>query len=149
MRSVFAEALYYTPKGVMPQPMAIELQRKDVKVDKVQRAVDIFRNKLSAVIEDVSKSLAVRVMQGRMMLVKSNTAIEVISQTIVNSLKANSFASFLIDEPRVEKLWNNEDRWIYIPPRALCFIYLTNFSNCLITLFKFNVYPWNRKKRST
>ena len=119
MRSAFAEALYYTPKGVMPEPIAIELQRKDVKVDKVQRAVDIFRNNLSAIIEDVSKSLAVRVKQGRMMLVNPNTAIEVIHQTMVESLKANNFASFRIDEHRVEKLWNNEDRWIYIPPKVM------------------------------
>jgi hypothetical protein len=54
-----------------------------------------------------------------MMLVNYTTAIAVISQTIVDSLKANNFASFRIDEPRVEKLGNNEDRWIYIPPKVM------------------------------
>jgi hypothetical protein len=119
MRSVFAEALYYTPKGVMSEPITIDLRRMEVKVYEIQRVIDIFRKSLSDVIADASKLLAEKVKQGRMVLADFNIAKEAVYRVIEEDLKTRKTSSFRVDEPRVEKLANAEDRWIYIPPKVM------------------------------
>jgi len=39
MRSVFAEALYYTPRGVMSEPITIDIGRREVKVYEIQESL--------------------------------------------------------------------------------------------------------------
>jgi len=119
MRSVFAEALYYTPKGVMSESITINIGRKEIKVHEIQGVVDTFRKGLSDIIADVSKSLAEKVKQGRMILPSTNMTIEVVYRAIEEDLKTKQCASFRVDEPRVEKLEGVEDRWIYIPPKVM------------------------------
>jgi hypothetical protein len=119
MRSVFAEALYYTPKGVMPEPITIDTGRKEVKVYEIQRFIDTFRKGLSDVIADASRSLAERVKQGRMVLPSSYIAMEAVYRVIEEDLKTKQSTSFRVDEFRVEKLEGVEDRWIYIPPKIM------------------------------
>jgi hypothetical protein len=118
MRSVFAEALYYTPKGVMSEPITIDIGRREVKVHEIQGVIDTFRKGLSDVITDASKLLAEKVKQGRMILPSPNIAMEVIYRAIEEDLKTKQSASFRVDEPRVEKLREME-RWIYIPPKVM------------------------------
>jgi len=118
MRSVFAEALYYTPKGVMSEPITIDIGRREVKVHEIQGVIDTFRKGLSDVIVDASKLLAEKVKQGRMILPSPNIAMEVIYRAIEEDLKTRQIASFRIDEPRIEKLREME-RWIYIPPKVM------------------------------
>jgi hypothetical protein len=119
MRSVFAEALYYTPKGVMSEPITIDLRRMEVKVYEIQRVIDIFRKSLSDVIADASELLAEKVKQGRMVLADFNIAKKAVYRAIEEDLKTRGTASFRVDEPRVEKLADAEDRWIYIPPKVM------------------------------
>ena len=119
MRSVFAEALYYTPRGVMSEPITIDIGRKEVKVYEIHRIIDTFRKNLGDVIADASRLLAEKVKQGRMILPSTNMAIEVVYRVIEGDLKINKPASFRVDEPRVEKLEGVEDRWIYIPPKVM------------------------------
>jgi hypothetical protein len=119
MRSVFAEALYYTPKGVMSEPITIDLRRMEVKVYEIQRVIDIFRKSLSDVIADASELLAEKVKQGRMVLADFNIAKKAVYRAIEEDLKTRETASFRVDEPRVEKLADAEDRWIYIPPKVM------------------------------
>jgi hypothetical protein len=119
MEKVFAEALYYTPKGVMSEPIAIDIRRREVKDRKIQEVIDTFRMDLSNVIADASRSLAEKVKQGRMILPSINMAIKVVRRAIEEDLKTKQTASFRVDEPRVEKLENVEDRWIYIPPKIM------------------------------
>jgi hypothetical protein len=119
MRSVFAEALYYTPKGVMSEPITIDLRRMEVKVYEIQRVIDIFRKSLSDVIADASELLAEKVKQGRMVLADFNIAKKAVYRAIEEDLKTRETASFRVDEPRVEKLAGAEDRWIYIPPKVM------------------------------
>jgi hypothetical protein len=119
MRSVFAEALYYTPKGVMSEPITIDLRRMEVKVYEIQRVIDIFRKSLSDVIADASKLLAEKVKQGCMVLADFNIAKKAVYRAIEEDLKTRKTASFRVDEPRVEKLADAEDRWIYIPPKVM------------------------------
>jgi len=119
MRSVFAEALYYTPKGVMSEPITIGLRRMEVKVYEIQRVIDIFRKSLSDVIADASELLAEKVKQGRMVLADFNIAKKAVYRAIEEDLETRETASFRVDEPRVEKLADAEDRWIYIPPKVM------------------------------
>jgi hypothetical protein len=119
MRSVFAEALYYTPRGVMSEPITIDLRGREVKVYEIQRVIDTFRKSLSDVIADASRLLAERAKQGRMILASSNIAMEAVYRAIEEDLKMSQTASFRVNEPRVEKLVDEEDRWIYIPPKVM------------------------------
>ena len=123
MRSVFAEALYYTPRGVMPEPITIGIGRREVKVYEIHGVIDTFRKSLGDVIADASKSLAEKVKQGRMILPSTNMATEVVYRVIEGDLKTKQTASFRVDEFRVEKLVEKlegvEDRWIYIPPKVM------------------------------
>ena len=119
MRSVFAEALYYTPRGVMSEHITIDLRGREVKVYEIQRVIDTFRKSLSDVIADASRLLAERVKQGRMILASSNIAMEAVYRAIEEDLKMRQTASFRVNEPRVEKLMGVEDRWIYIPPKVM------------------------------
>jgi hypothetical protein len=119
MRSAFAEALYYTPKGVMSEPITIDFKRMEVKVYEIQRVIDIFRKSLSDVIADASKLLAEKAKQGRMVLADFNIAKKAVYRAIEEDLKTRKTASFRVDEPRVEKLADAEDRWIYIPPKVM------------------------------
>jgi hypothetical protein len=117
LRSVFAEALYYTPKGVMSEPITIDAGRKEVKIYEIQEASDTFRRGLRDVIADASKALADRAKQGRMVLPSSATAVEAVYKAIEEDLKKYRSASFRVDEPRIEKF--TEDRWIYIPAKVM------------------------------
>jgi hypothetical protein len=117
LRSVFAEALYYTPKGVMSEPITIDTGRKEVKVYEIQTVIDTFRKGLSDVIADASRALAEEVKQGRMVLPSPATAVEAVYKAIDEDLKKHHSASFRVDEPRIEKF--TEDRWIYIPPKVM------------------------------
>ena len=119
MRSVFAEALYYTPRGVMSEPITIDIGRREVRVYEIHRVIDTFRKSLGDVIADASRLLAEKVKQGRMILPSSDIAIGVIYQVIKEDLKTKKTASFRVDEPRIEKLANVEDKWIYIPQRVM------------------------------
>ena len=125
MRSVFAEALYYTPKGVMSEPMTIDLKRREVKVDekikadKMLEIIDAFRKSLNDVVADASKALAEKVKQGCMFLASPNIAMEVVYRAIDEELRTKQIASFRVDEFRVEKYMGMEDRWIYIPPKVM------------------------------
>jgi hypothetical protein len=124
MRSVFAEALYYTPRGVMSEPITIDIGRREVRVHEIQGVIDTFRKSLGDVIADASRLLAERVKRGRMILPSPNMAIEVVYRVIEGDLKTRQTASFRVDEPRVEKLRVEksegvEDRWIYIPPKVM------------------------------
>jgi hypothetical protein len=119
MRSVFAEVLYYTPRGVMSEHTTIDLRGREVKVYEIQRVIDTFRKSLSDVIADASRLLAERVKQGRMILASSNIAMEAVYRAIEEDLKMRQTASFCVNEPRVEKLMGVEDRWIYIPPKVM------------------------------
>jgi len=117
MRSIFAEALYYTPRGVMPEPITINTERKKVEVYEIQEVSDTFRNSLNSVIADASRALADRAKQGRMVLPSSATAVEAVYKAIEEDLKKYQSASFRVDEYRIEKF--AEDRWIYIPPKVM------------------------------
>jgi len=117
LRSVFAEALYYTPRGVMSEPITIDTGRKEVKVYEIQTVIDTFRKGLSDVIADASRALAEGVKQGRMVLPSSATAVEAVYKAIEEDLKKYQSASFRVDESRIEKF--TEDRWIYIPPKVM------------------------------
>jgi hypothetical protein len=117
LRSVFAEALYYTPKGVMSEPITIDAGRKEVKIYEIQEVSDTFRRGLRDVIADASKALADRAKQGRMVLPSSATAVEAVYKAIEEDLKKYRSASFRVDEPRIEKF--TEDRWIYIPAKVM------------------------------
>jgi len=117
LRSVFAEALYYTPKGVMSEPITIDTKRKKVEVSEIQEVSDTFRRGLGDVIADASKALADRAKQGRMVLPSSATAVEAVYKAIEEDLKKYQSASFRVDEPRIEKF--TEDRWIYIPAKVM------------------------------
>jgi hypothetical protein len=119
MRSAFVEALYYTPKGVMSEPITIDLRRREVKIYEIQRVIDAFRKGLSDVIADASRLLAEKVKQGRMVLASPNTAIEAVYRAIEEDLKTKQTASFRVDELRVEKFVDMGDRWIYIPPKVM------------------------------
>jgi hypothetical protein len=119
MRSVFAEVLYYTPRGVMSEHTTIDLRGREVKVYEIQSVIDTFRKSLSDVIADASRLLAERVKQGRMILASSNIAMEAVYRAIEEDLKMRQTASFCVNEPRVEKLMGVEDRWIYIPPKVM------------------------------
>jgi hypothetical protein len=119
MKSVFAEALYYTPKGVMPEPITIDIGGREIKVHEIQRVVDTFRKSLGDVIADASKLLAERVKQERMILPSPNIAMEVVYQAVKEDLETKQIASFRVDEFRVEKYMGMEDRWIYIPPKIM------------------------------
>jgi hypothetical protein len=117
LRSVFAEALYYTPKGVMSESITIDAGRKEVKIYEIQEVSDTFRRGLRDVIADASKALADRAKQGRMVLPSSATAVEAVYKVIEEDLKKYRSASFRVDEPRIEKF--TEDRWIYIPAKVM------------------------------
>jgi len=119
MSSVFAEALYYTPKGVMSEPITINIRKREIKVTEIQRVIDIFRKNIGDVIADASKLLAETMKQGRMILPSMDIAIEVIYQVIKEDLNTKKTVSFRVDEPRIEKLANVEDKWIYIPPKIM------------------------------
>jgi hypothetical protein len=119
MRSVFAEALYYTPKGVMSEPITIDIGRREVKVYEIHEVIDTFRKRLDDVIADASRLLAEKVKQGRMVLATPSIAMEVIYRAIVEDLKTRPTTSFRVDEPRIEKLEGVEDRWLYIPPKVM------------------------------
>jgi hypothetical protein len=119
MRSLFAEALYYTPKGVMSESITIDTGRREVKVYEIQIVVDIFRKGLSDVIADASKSLAERVKQGRMALPSPNIALEAVYRVIEEDLRKKQNASFRVDEFRIEKFMGVEDKWLYIPPKVM------------------------------
>jgi len=119
MKSVFAEALYYTPKGVMSEPIAIDIRSREVKVREIQEVIDTFRKGLSDVIVDTSRLLAEKIKQGRMIFPSPKMATEVIYKVIEEDLEKKRSASFRIDEFRVEKLEGVEDRWIYIPPKIM------------------------------
>jgi len=119
MRSLFAEALYYTPKGVMSESITIDTGRREVKVHEIQIVVDTFRKGLSDVIADASESLAEKVKQGRMVLPSPNIALEAVYRVIEENLKTRQSASFRVDEFRIEKFMGVEDKWLYIPPKIM------------------------------
>ncbi|MCQ4448712.1 MAG: hypothetical protein NO076_05670 [Sulfolobales archaeon] len=119
LRSIFAEALYFTPRGVMSEPITLDIKRREVKVSEIQKVSDTFRDSLNSVIADVSRALAERVKQGRMVLPSSAIAVEVVYKVIEEDLKRYRIAPFRVDEPRIEKLMGTEDRWIYIPPKVM------------------------------
>jgi hypothetical protein len=121
LRSIFAEALYFTPNGVMSEPITLNITRREVKVGEIQTVIDRFRKGLSDVVADASKALAESVKRGRMILPSPdiNIAVEAVYKAIEENLKRNQTASFRVDEPRIEKLVGTEDRWIYIPPKVM------------------------------
>jgi len=119
MKSVFAEALCYTPKGVMSESITIDLKKREIKVYEIQKVIDTFRKSLGDIIADASRLLAEKVKQGRMVLASPNTAMKVVYRAIEEDLKMSQTASFRVDEPRVEKLVDVGDRWIYIPPKVM------------------------------
>jgi len=115
---IFAEALYFTPNGVMSELITLDIKgRREVKDSEIQTAIDKFRKGLSDVIADVSRALADRVKNGLIILPSPDKAVEAVYKDIEEDLKRNGSTSFRVDEPRIQKL--TEDRWIYIPPKVM------------------------------
>jgi len=123
LKYIFAEALYFTPNGVMSEPITLDIKGRErgVKDSEIQTVIDTFRKGLSDVIADASKALAESVKRGRMILPSPdiNIAVEAVYKAIEEDLKRNQTASFRVEEPRIEKLVGTEDRWIYIPPKVM------------------------------
>ncbi|MCQ4448897.1 MAG: hypothetical protein NO076_06625 [Sulfolobales archaeon] len=118
LRSIFAEALYFTPNGVMSEPITLDnIKRREVKVYEIQTAIDTFRKGLSDVIADVSRALVDRVKNGLIILPSPDKAVEAVYKDIEEDLKRNWSTSFRVDAYRIQKL--TEDRWIYIPPKVM------------------------------
>ncbi|MCQ4448814.1 MAG: hypothetical protein NO076_06195 [Sulfolobales archaeon] len=117
LRYIFAEALYFTPNGVMSEPITLDIKGREVKVSEIQTVIDTFRKGLSDVIADASKTLADRVKNGLIILPSPDKAVEAVYKDIEEDLKRNWSTSFRIDAYRMQKL--TEDRWIYIPPKVM------------------------------
>jgi hypothetical protein len=117
LRYIFAEALYFTPNGVMSEPITLDIKGREVKVSEIQTVIDTFRKGLSDVIADASKTLADRVKNGLIILPSPDKAVEAVYKDIEEDLKRNWSTSFRVDAYRIQKL--TEDRWIYIPPKVM------------------------------
>jgi len=117
LRYIFAEAFYFTPNGVMSEPITLDIKGREVKVSQIQTVIDTFRKGLSDVIADASKTLADRVKNGLIILPSPDKAVEAVYKDIEEDLKRNWSTSFRVDAYRIQKL--TEDRWIYIPPKVM------------------------------
>jgi len=117
MKNVFAEALYHTPIGVMSEYINLDLKKREIKVNEIQKIIDDFRKSSNNIIESGSKLLAERMKSGHIIFASSALALNTVYQSIAEELNRRQFASFRIDEERVEKLENN--KWLYISPRIM------------------------------
>jgi len=120
MKTVFAEALYYTPiGGVMSEYINLDLKRGEIKVREIQKIIDDFRKSSNNIIASGSKLLAERASRGHIIFANSDLALDAVYQSIAEELNRKQSASFRTDEFRVRKLENFEDRWLYISPRVM------------------------------
>jgi hypothetical protein len=122
MRSAFAEALYFTPKGVMWEPITIEPKgEKEVYVRDIRGAIDILRKHSSDIIADAGRALNERVRQGYIVLATPHdvNVTEIISRDVIDALKSQQTITLHVDEPKLERLAGDKDRWVYIPPSVM------------------------------
>jgi hypothetical protein len=118
VKLVFAEALYYTPKGVMWESISVEPKGKEIDVRDIRGAIDVLRRKSHDIIADTGRLLNERVRQGYIVLATPYSALEIVCQDVVNRLKSQQVASIHINEPMLERL-GDRDRWLYILPSMM------------------------------
>jgi hypothetical protein len=122
IKSALAEALYYTPKGVLSEPIAVEL-KEDIRIvlRDIRRALDILRSNRESIIADLGRALAERVSQGYIVLARQGNinVVDLVYRDVTDTLRKQMWVSIQIDTPRLERLAGDKERWIYIPSRVM------------------------------
>jgi hypothetical protein len=122
IKSALAEALYYTPKGVLSEPIAVEL-KEDIRIvlRDIRRALDILRSNRESIITDLGRALAERVSQGYIVLARQGNinVVDLVYRDVTDTLRKQMWVSIQIDTPRLERLAGDKERWIYIPPKVM------------------------------